>query len=347
LTVLTRALGLERAALLVEEEPGGRFLAVAAHGPVGVLSMRPGEAPPGGPWDAALPIRSGTHTLGLLLVARRTAGPLAPADEALAARFADAAAGFLEHGRLVAEVTRCHELLARTDRLAALGTLAAGVAHEIRNPLVSVRTFIQLLPERLADDEFRTTFRDLALGEIERICALISDLLAFSRPAPAQREPADLTELVGQIVRLLEPEARRHDVVMTCKAPAGLPLVVVDDAQVKQVLMNLLLNAIQACGGKGRVEATLRAETRDGVGWVVLTVADSGPGIPPEHAEQIFDPFFTTKDAGSGLGLFIAHQIVTDHGGYITTVPRAEGGAVFAINLPAHAPRAGVDVHGS
>src|SRR5207249_4786329 len=113
-------------------------------------------------------------------------------------------------------------------------------------------------------------------------------------------------EVVGQIVRLLEPEARRHDVVMTCVAAPDLPMVVVDEAQVKQVLMNLLLNAIQACGGKGRVEAALAVESREGEPWVVVTVADSGPGIPPEHAEQIFDPFFTTKDAGSGLGLFIA-----------------------------------------
>jgi signal transduction histidine kinase len=337
LVVLTRALELERAALMVEEEPGGRLLPAAVHGPVASLVMLPGGEAPGGPWSAVLPVGSESHVFGTLLVARPGGTALLPADQALAGRFASAAANLLEHGRLTAEVARAQELLARADRLAALGTLAAGVAHEIRNPLVSVRTFIQLLPERLADEEFRTNFRDLALSEIERICTLITDLLAFSRPAPVQREPADLTEIVGQIVRLLEPEARRHDVVMTCKSTPDLPMVVVDEAQVKQVLMNLLLNAIQACGGKGRVEAALRADMREGQQWVVVTVADSGPGIPPELAEQIFDPFFTTKDAGSGLGLFIAHQIVTEHGGYIATVPRDEGGAVFAINFPARA----------
>src|SRR5256886_6994000 len=118
---------------------------------------------------------------------------------------------------MAADLARSRELLARADRLAALGMLAAGVAHEIRNPLVSVRTFIQLLPERLADEEFRTGFRELALGEIERICALINDLLAFSRPAPAERERTDLNELVAQIARLLEAEARPPDV------PAALP----------------------------------------------------------------------------------------------------------------------------
>src|SRR5438094_10476353 len=122
------------------------------------------------------------------------------------------------------------ELLGRADRLSALGMLAAGVDHGIRNPLVSVRTFIQLLPERLADEEFRTEFRELALGEIERICALINDLLAFSRPAPAERKPTDLNELAAQIARLLEAEARRRDVAGAFHAEPDPAHVVVDGA---------------------------------------------------------------------------------------------------------------------
>ena len=119
--------------------------------------------------------------------------------------------------RLAEELAGTRQLVARADRLSALGLLAASVSHEIRNPLVSVRTFIQLLPERLADEEFRTVFRELALSEIDRICALINDLLAFSRPAPAQRELTDMNELVGQIVRLLEVESRRRDVQLSSK----------------------------------------------------------------------------------------------------------------------------------
>jgi signal transduction histidine kinase len=257
---------------------------------------------------------------------------------------ADSAALFLEHAQLAADLVRAHELLARADRLSALGTLAAGVAHEIRNPLVSVRTFIQLLPERLGDEEFRTTFRDLALGEVERICGLINDLLAFARPAPAQVEPTDLNELVGQIVRLLDAEARKRDVVVACTGDPALPLVAVDDAQVKQVLMNIILNAIEACAPRGRVEITTRTEGDAGDTSCVVAVADSGRGIEPEHLDQIFDPFFTTKDAGSGLGLFVAHEIVTQHGGAITAAPRAEGGTVFTIHFPVRAGRREVDV---
>jgi len=252
-------------------------------------------------------------------------------------------AQIVENGQLRADLARMQQLLARADRLSALGILAAGVAHEIRNPLVSVRTFIQLLPERLADEEFRTNFRDLALGEIERICALINDLLLFSRPGPDEREPTDLNELVGQITRLLEAEARKRDVSFSWHADPTLPLVIVNDAQVKQVLMNVVLNAIQACGTHGTVDVRTLAEESRGEHWCAVVVADSGAGIAPEHLEQIFDPFFTTKDAGSGLGLFIARQIVTDHGGFISTAARAQGGTEFRVYFPFRARAASGD----
>ena len=291
-----------------------------------------------------MPLRSGLRVAGMLLLAPRGGVALPPADVDLAGRMAEAAALLLEHAQLAADLVRAHELLARADRLAALGTLAAGVAHEIRNPLVSVRTFIQLLPERLGDQEFRTTFRDLALGEVERICGLINDLLAFARPAPAQVEPTDLNELVAQIVRLLDAEARRRGVVVACMSDPALPLVTVDEAQVKQVLMNVILNAIEACTARGRVEITTRTDESPEESSCVVAVADSGRGIAPEHLEQIFDPFFTTKDAGSGLGLFVAHEIVTHHGGGITAAPRAEGGTVFTIQFAVRASRPQVDV---
>src|SRR5438034_6729384 len=307
----------------------------ARRAPRGVRPARlaPGEAPDA-TWSLALPVGAGDRVGGLLLLARAGGAPLTPAERALAAGVTDALAQLVASERQAAELRQTRELLGRADRLSPLGMLAAAVAHEIPNPLVSVRTFMQLLPERLADEEFRTEFRELALGEIERICALINDLLAFSRPAPAERKPTDLNELAAQIARLLEAEARRRDVAVAFHAEPDLPHVVVDEAQVKQVLMNLLLNALQACGSHGSVEITTRSEEDRGERWCTVTVGDSGAGIPPEHVEQIFDPFFTTKDAGSGLGLFIARQIVTEHGGYITTAPRPGGGTAFTIHFP-------------
>ena len=325
LAVLGRALDVDRAALVLEDAPGGVFGLDPTLGP---------EAIDQASWTLRLPLRSGAQEIGVLLLHTRGDRPLPAAEHALVEQVAAGLVQIAESQRLAEDVTRTRDLLARADRLSALGMLAAGVAHDIRNPLVSVRTFIQLLPERLADEEFRTDFRDLALGEIERICDLINDLLAFSRPAPIEREPTDLNELVAQITRLLDAEARRRDVSVVWHADPALPLVVVGDAQVKQVLMNLILNAIQACGAHGSVEITTRIEEGRGQRWATVVIADSGTGIAPEHMEQIFDPFFTTKDAGSGLGLFIARQIVAAHGGEISVVPRPEGGTAFSIHFP-------------
>src|SRR5947199_289737 len=141
--LLTRALHLERAVLLVEEAPDGTLVAVARHGAGQIERLQPGEPPGDGPWSAAIPLRSSAGT-GLLLVARAGGAPLAPRDLALAQRLAEGAARLAEHGRMAADLARSRELLARADRLSALGMLAAGVAHEIRNPPVAVRTFLQL-----------------------------------------------------------------------------------------------------------------------------------------------------------------------------------------------------------
>jgi signal transduction histidine kinase len=271
---------------------------------------------------------------GLLLLARPDGKPLPRADRALVEQLAAGVGGVLAHEQMVADLAHARDLLARADRLAALGTLAAGVAHEIRNPLVSVQTFIQLLPERLHDEEFRTGFRNLALGEIDRICGLINDLLSFARPAPAHREPTDVNELVEQIVRLLDAEARKQAVIVQLRADATLPLVVVDDAQVKQVLLNVILNAIQACTTQTTVAVTTAAEADADGRWCVVRVVDGGPGIAAEHRHQAFEAFFTTKEAGSGLGLFIARQIMTAHHGRITIGPRDGGGTLCTLHFP-------------
>jgi signal transduction histidine kinase len=321
LTLLARALQLDAAALLAATEPDGSPVPVAIHGE------------PKGPWTATFAVAApgAPSTLAVRRIAHR---PLDAADRALAEGAAATLGRMLEATRVGAELVRTRELLARADRLSALGTLSAGVAHEIRNPLVSVRTFIQLVPERLADEEFRTGFRDLALGEIERICGLINDLLAFSRPSPDEREPSDLNDLSAQIARLVDAEARRVDVTVVCRADPALPLVAVNDAQVKQVLMNVVLNAIEACGHHGTVEIRTRTETRGERRCCAVVVSDSGTGIAPENLERIFDPFFSTKETGSGLGLFIARQIMVAHGGEIVAAPRPEGGTDFGIYFP-------------
>jgi signal transduction histidine kinase len=340
--LMARALDLDRVLLLMEDGSGRTMRCVGHHGAVPTDSVTVGAVPPGGPWSALFPVESGGHVAGQLLLARGADRPLTADEYTLARQLAEGAGSILENAGLAADLEHARVLLQRADRLSALGTLAAGLAHEIRNPLVSVRTFIQLLPERVNDEEFRTSFRELALKEIERICELISDLLAFSRPTPADREPTDLNEITSQIVRLLDPEARKLDVTLSMTLAERLPIVVAHEAQVKQVLMNVVLNAIQACRGHGRVDVWT---ADDGAGGATVEVADSGVGMTAEQREHIFDAFFTTKESGSGLGLYIAHRIVAEHAGSIVAVERPEGGTIFRITFPgdeglAHEPEA-------
>jgi signal transduction histidine kinase len=330
LELLARGLDLDRAALLVDH--GGTLRPAATWGAVRLSAMQSGATPPDGPWSAALPLSSAGCTVGLALLASRGGRPLTPAARALAVRLLAGVGAILDSRALAHDAAHARELLARADRLAVLGTLAAGIAHEIRNPLVSVRTFIELLPERLHDEEFRTEFRQLTLAEIERICVLLNDLLAFTRPPPAQLEPSDLNALATQTVRLLEPEARKRRVSLRVALGGDLPLVSIDEGRVKQVLMNLILNGIEACAERGTVGVTTSVPAPGT--WSVLEVADDGVGLADGLAAHVFDPFVTTKDTGSGLGLYIAHRIVTEHGGTIRMQPRRHGGTVCTVTLP-------------
>lgn len=330
IALLVRALDLERVLFLVDDGSGRTMRCAGSYGPVPGGPVPQGTIPPGGPWCATLPVESSGRVAGQILLARSGNRPLDATDYALARQLADGAGTILDSAGLAADLENARVLLQRADRLSALGTLAAGVAHEIRNPLVSVRTFIQLLPERVDDEEFRTTFRELALKEIERICELISDLLSFSRPTPVEREPADLNEVATQIVRLLEPEARKRDVTVTMTLAESVPVVIVHEAQVKQVLMNVVLNAIQACPGHGAIDVRTMG---DGNGGSTVEVADTGTGITSDELTHIFEAFFTTKEHGSGLGLYIAHRIVTEHGGEIAVEPRPGGGTIFRVTF--------------
>jgi signal transduction histidine kinase len=324
--LVARALGLDRAALVIAAPDGCRLTPIAVHGDVSDQDWASAGA---SGWNAVLPLEDGGRR-GFLLLGRPTDRPLSEQDRALARSvFGTSPFGIL------AEARGARDRLAHADRLAAIGTLAAGMAHEIRNPLVSVRTFIQLLPERIDDEEFRTSFRELALGEIERICTLINDLLAFSRPAVAEREWTDVGEVTRQIARLLDAEARKRDVQLVCDTSPDTPRVWATEAQLKQVLMNVVLNGIQACPGAGHVRVSTRGEHRGGRLWCTIDVADSGPGLALAESARIFDPFFTTKPLGSGLGLFIARRIVDDHAGTIHAASGPGSGCVFTIRLPA------------
>jgi len=240
------------------------------------------------------------------------------------------------------ELKQSQDTLRRADRLSSLGLLTAGLAHEIRNPLVAIRTFTQLLPERYSDPEFREGFQALALKEVDRICGLINDLLSFARPSKPNVASENVNDVIDNIARILESQAKEKGVEISREFGADLPKVWIDREQMKQVFMNLILNAIQAMKGAGKVTLMSRAISKNGIGpageFVQIEVKDNGIGIPEESLQHIFDPFFTSKDEGSGLGLAVSHQIVQEHGGFVTVESTVGKGTSFFVHVPVAKP---------
>jgi len=229
------------------------------------------------------------------------------------------------------ELRRVQMQLIRSERLAAIGQLAAGVSHEIDNPVGIILGYAELLLEDLAEDDPR---RDDVLGIIEecRRCRRITGgLLGLARSVPEEMIGVDLHDLAAGIFDSLRPQKLFRQVELVLR-PANGPFRVMGDAdQLRQVLVNLLLNAAQAMEGQGRIEVELRA----GGEQVELLVRDSGPGVPKEIAERIFEPFYSTKsgDEGTGLGLSLCRKLVEDHGGSLDLV-ETESGACFRLILP-------------
>jgi signal transduction histidine kinase len=226
----------------------------------------------------------------------------------------------------------------RFDRLGTLGTLAAGLAHEINNPLVSIHTFLSMAPAKRfeEDSEFWCDYHSLAAGEVERIRRLVETMRQLGRDhrGAASRECVDLVDLTNQVLVLIGREARHSGVEISSSCDSEVPKVLAVRDQIHQVVMNLVLNAIHATPESGSVDLRVYRDPREEM--VCIEVSDTGPGINSEDLERIFDPFFTTKgpDQGSGLGLMICHRIVSDHDGTIEVRSREGEGASFCVRLP-------------
>jgi signal transduction histidine kinase len=233
----------------------------------------------------------------------------------------------MTHELALKEKTRQHE------RLAAVGTLAAGLAHEIRNPLNGAQLHVAFLERALKKHGGETEMLEavnVVGDEIKRLALLVSEFLDFARPRPPQRQPTATRALCERALQLLGAKAAEAKVDLALDFPTREPTLDIDAAKIEQVLLNLLANAIEAlepCGG-GHVTLRVRRLPRD----VFFEIEDDGPGLPSPEA-PIFDPFFSTKPNGTGLGLAISHRIVTDHGGDMT-VESKPGKTVFRVTLP-------------
>jgi len=234
--------------------------------------------------------------------------------------------------------------LAAQEKQQLLARLLARLAHEIRNPLSSLAIHVQLLEEDVAKAgpglRTQTVGRfEIIRSELQRLENLMRQFLNLAAPSSADLQTVVVTDVVRYVCDLLRPEAAARGIELVMNLGEAPPPLTADPAQLKQAVINLILNAIQAVERNGRIEVSLRADLA--AATCAIRVSDNGPGVPGEKQAAIFEPFFTTKSDGSGLGLWIVLQIATAHGGTVTIDDRPDGGAAFTLQLPLR--REGID----
>ena len=265
----------------------------------------------------------------------------------------DPGGSLIGHTLIFQDITKIKEMedqMKRVDKMAAVGLLAAGMAHEIRNPLASLSGSIQMLKSELTLDPSQQRLMEITLRESERLNALITDFLLFAQPPQTHKIPWEMWKIVEETIDLFTHSPSFHEGIRIRRPGVrDNTQVLIDPDQMKQVFWNLLINAGQAMsdGGEIRIDLDKRNEAfwgtllplptpQTGRDWVKISVTDSGQGIPPQEKEKIFEPFFTTKERGTGLGLSIVHKIVENHNGVIKVESEVGKGSTFTIFLPAN-----------
>ncbi len=234
--------------------------------------------------------------------------------------------------RDLTELRQLKAEITRSQRLASIGSLAAGVAHEIRNPLSSIKGFATYFKEKLRGSPEDTKTADIMIQEVERLNRVVRQLLDLSRPMEMKKVRTSVGALIEHTLKLTELQARKKGVSVHAQVDADAPEAVVDPDRIKQALLNLCLNALEAMKTGGALTLSLgRQDERT----LMIRISDTGPGIPRKERDRIFDPFYTTKTSGTGLGLAIVHRIIESHGGEIRVTSAPGIGTTFTILLPA------------
>lgn len=280
--------------------------------------------------DMLLPFVSGETVLGFLALRDdRAAEPYSTHEIANLMKIAETAATVTWNSKLA-------ERLRERERLAAIGAMAAGLAHEIRNPLGAIKGAAEYLDPASMDPE-DGEFLEVIIEETNRLNSVVSQFLDYARPFRARFKPADLNTVVQKTAKLIEAQLKDAPDRIELDLEEGVPEISADGEQLKQVILNLALNGLEASKDSG-APVTLSTRYRPDRDCVELRVIDRGRGIPPDDLDRIFIPFFTTKQNGTGLGLAVTYRIITNHGGNIFPISRPDEGTEFVVQLPLHRP---------
>jgi len=288
-------------------------------------------------------------TIGAIEVINKWGGRFTEDDLTLLNSIAASVAIAIENARLYAELKDFADELARSqaqliqsEKLAATGKLAASIAHEINNPLQAVQSCVYLVADQIAPDDPNRWYLDLAREELDRMACIVGGMVDFYRPSDEGRIPTDLNALLENVVALVKNRLQQGGIEVDLELAPDLPLIIATGDHLKQVFLNIVINALEAMPQGGRLEMATRhvwergdhKKTYADAGFVEIEFADTGVGIPAEHINNIFDPFFTTKSKGMGLGLSVSYGIVERHGGQIQVESEVGEGTTFIVRFP-------------
>ncbi|GAW93941.1 two-component system sensor histidine kinase NtrB [Calderihabitans maritimus] len=237
---------------------------------------------------------------------------------------------------VVEDVTEKRQLerhLRQAEKLAALGEMAVGVAHEIRNPLGAIHGYSNLVLMEMEEDDPRRRYLEIIIKEAERLTRITQQLLDFAKPSSREFKEINLHQLLDEVLAFFQMETSVHEVAVVKIFAEDLPPLIGDEEGLKQVFLNIFFNSLQAISSaQGEIHVVTSYDPEGE--WIVVEISDNGVGIAPENLDRIFDPFFTTKEKGTGLGLAIVHRIVSEHGGLIEVESKVGEGTKFWVKMP-------------
>ena len=227
-------------------------------------------------------------------------------------------------------LAQAEEQLRHADRLSALGKLSAGIAHEVRTPLASIKGTAEIISDKFKPEDKEYEFAKILIKEVDRLDTVVAEFLDFARAKPPELKLSNINDIIRSVLKLTEHEIARSKVSLKTRFEKNLPSILVDPEQMKQVFLNLIINAIQAMPNGGIIEIESSQNKSD----IVCKFSDTGIGISEEQQEKLFTPFFTSKERGTGLGLAIVHGILEGHKGKIRFTTKENQGTIFTISLP-------------